>query len=263
MRIAIAGKGGSGKTTIAGTLARLLARKGRAVVAVDGDTNPNLAQVLGVPRERLEELSALPTDLLVRKEDAEGNPYTELALPVGDVVERYGFATADGVQLLLMACVDHAGKGCKCRPHAIARNFVGAFDGGGGGDVIVDMEAGVEHLSRGTTRHVDILLAIAEPYFRSMETARRICELASELGIPQVGLIANKVRDDLDRDAIRALAERNGLTLEAEVPFDPAVTEADRRACGLLDVADADSPAVRALERLAESLPASRVPAPT
>jgi CO dehydrogenase maturation factor len=257
MRIAIAGKGGSGKTTIAGTLARLLARRGREVVALDGDTNPNLAQVLGLPREAIADLNPLPTDLLVRREDAEGKPYTELAFPAEEVVERFGRETADGVRLLLMGCVDHAGVGCKCRPHAIARNLVAdllAYNGANRGDVVVDMEAGLEHLSRGTTRHADAILAVAEPYYRSLETARRVVELASELGIGRVSVVANKVRDEQEAQAVRSYMERHGLPLVAEVPFDEAVLEADRQAGGLLDVGGSEAPAVRALDRLAESL---------
>jgi CO dehydrogenase maturation factor len=257
MRIAIAGKGGSGKTTISGTLARLLARRGRQVVALDGDTNPNLAQVLGLSREEVAELSPLPTDLLVRREDADGKPYTELAYPAEEVVERFGREAGDGVRLLLMGCVDHAGVGCKCRPHAIARTMVAgllAYDGASQGDLVVDMEAGLEHLSRGTMRNVDVLFAVAEPYYRSLETARRVCELAAELGIGRVAVVANKARDEHEAAAIRSYVESHGLRLAGEVPFDEAVLRADHAASGLLDVGGDEAPAVRALERLADSL---------
>ncbi len=259
MRVAIAGKGGSGKTTISGTVARLLSRRGRRVVAIDGDTNPNLAEKLGVQSNGNPEIVALPSDLLVRREDPEGNAFTELGVPVEEVIARYGISAPDGVQLLVMGQVEHAGKGCKCRAHAIARNVIGellAFSNGQG-DVVVDMEAGLEHLSRGTTKHVDVLLAVAEPYYRSLETARRACELATELGIGRVAVVANKVRDEQEAEAIRSYLERHGLPLAAEVPFDEAVMEADRAASGLLDVAGGDAPAVRALDRLADSLVAA------
>lgn len=113
MRVAIAGKGGSGKTTISGTMARLLGRRGRPVLAVDGDTSPNLAQVLGLAPDAAAEIAALPTDLLVRREDP-GCPskvVVELAHPVGEVLERYGGAAPDGVRLLIMGRIDHAGAG--------------------------------------------------------------------------------------------------------------------------------------------------------
>jgi CO dehydrogenase maturation factor len=126
--------------------------------------------------------------------------------------------------------------------------------GPGRTDVIVDMEAGLEHLSRGTTRHVDTLLAVAEPYYRSLETARRVCELAGELGIGRVRVIANKVRTREEADALHAYAAAHGLGLLALVPFDDAVTAADLSGGALLDGAPADAPAVRALDDLAREL---------
>lgn len=126
--------------------------------------------------------------------------------------------------------------------------------GDGRGDVLVDMEAGLEHLSRGTTRHVDTLLAVAEPYYRSLETARRVYELAGELGIDRVRLVANKVRDAGEAEAIRAFAARHGLVLAAEVPHDEAVMRADLSGRPLLDTAPADAPAVHAIGRLAAAL---------
>jgi CO dehydrogenase maturation factor len=130
---------------------------------------------------------------------------------------------------------------------------------GGDRDLVVDMEAGLEHLSRGTTKHVDTLLAVAEPYYRSLETARRVYQLAQELGIERVRLVANKVRGEAERQAIHAYVHRHGLELAAEIPYDEAVLTADLRGEPLLDVADPASPAVREIERLAQSL--SAIPA--
>lgn len=122
------------------------------------------------------------------------------------------------------------------------------------GDVVVDMEAGLEHLSRGTTRHVDALLAVAEPYYRSMETARRIYDLAIELGIPDVRLVANKVRDTTEEEALRAFAERHELRLAGRVPYDDAVRIADLQGVALMDHAPARSPAITAITELMEAL---------
>lgn len=261
MRIAIAGKGGSGKTTISGTLARLLGRKGLPVVAIDGDTNPNLAQSLGVTAGSGEELVALPGDLLVKKEDPNANPPSELKIPIDEVLERYGTAAPDGVRLLVMGKVEHAGRGCKCRAHAVARYVIADLLEYAGTDreLVVDMEAGLEHLSRGTTRNVDVLLAVAEPYYRSLETARRVYELAQELGIDEVRMVANKVRGPEESEAIRAYADRHGLELLAEIPHDEAVLHADLAGKPLLDVGGPDSPAVREIDRLAELLAGVRI----
>ena len=112
MKIAIAGKGGSGKTTIAGTLARLLSRqRGGRLVAIDADSNPTLALTLGIDRSRLDELRPLTRDVTTRVTDSDGKQKTVLARPVDEVVAEYGVAAEDGVTLLLMGRVEHAGAG--------------------------------------------------------------------------------------------------------------------------------------------------------
>lgn len=118
-------------------------------------------------------------------------------------------------------------------------------------DVVVDMEAGVEHLSRGTVRHVDRLLVVIEPYFRSLETGRRTVELANELGIPRVEVVANKVRDEADRSALREFCDTRGLEVVAEVPYDDALRDAERAGSAPLDF-DPDMPSIRAIRPLVE-----------
>src|SRR5919199_4932948 len=105
-----------------------------------------------------------------------------------------------------------------CRAHAQVRHVIGALLEQSAAATIVDMEAGLEHLSRGTGRHVDTLLVTLEPYYKSLETARRCAELAREIGIPRVLGVANKTRDDEDRAAIRGFAARHDLPLAADVP---------------------------------------------
>lgn len=111
MKIAIAGKGGSGKTTIAATLARVLARRGRSVLAVDGDSNPNLGVALGLPREQAAELPVIPRTVLEDQTRPDGSRYSALAVPVPELVARYGVKAPDGVTLLVMGRVGHAGAG--------------------------------------------------------------------------------------------------------------------------------------------------------
>jgi CO dehydrogenase maturation factor len=113
MKIAIAGKGGSGKTTIAGSLARLLVRRGASgLIAIDADSNPNLAITLGIPRERQPELRPLDRQRVVKRiTDDEGKPKTVLAAPPEEIISEFGIAAADGVTLLLMGRVEHAGAG--------------------------------------------------------------------------------------------------------------------------------------------------------
>lgn len=111
MRLAIAGKGGTGKTTIAGTLARVLAQRGRRVIAIDADTNPNLATTLGVPMEQVQSIAALPRNLMERRTMEDGTTKAFFTASPADVLERYGTRAPDGVQLLMMGKVDHGGAG--------------------------------------------------------------------------------------------------------------------------------------------------------
>ncbi len=118
---------------------------------------------------------------------------------------------------------------------------------------LLDMEASIEHLGRGTPKNVDTLVLVVEPYYRALETARRMAPLATELGIPHVVVVANKLRDDEDRRVVRDYLQANSLELIAEIPFDDAVRDADRRGRPLLDAAP-DSEAARAMTALAGRL---------
>jgi CO dehydrogenase maturation factor len=142
-----------------------------------------------------------------------------------------------------------------CGAHATVRGLLGELvaHSANGRDIIVDMEAGLEHLSRGTGRHVSLFLAVVEPYYRSMETARRIVELAAELGIGEVKAVANKVRDAEDRKAIRDFCAAHSLPVIAEIPYDPALVASERSGASPID-ADPDSPSVQAVRELALSL---------
>ena len=134
------------------------------------------------------------------------------------------------------------------------RGFLGEITAASGErDVIVDMEAGLEHLSRGTGRHLTRFLATVEPYYRSMETARRVGELARELGITEVLAVGNKLRDDRDRDAVRRFCAAHGLPIVAEVPYDQTLIEAERAGRAPLDY-DPNGAAVQAIAGLARAL---------
>src|SRR3989304_281872 len=115
-----------------------------------------------------------------------------------------------------------------CGTHATVRSLIGELVGAATGVTVADMEAGLEHLSRGTPRHMDTIVAVIEPYFKSLETGRKAYELARELGVPRVHVVANKVRTTEDADSIRAFCDRHGLRLLASVPYDEAFLAADR-----------------------------------
>ena len=126
--------------------------------------------------------------------------------------------------------------------------------------VVVDMEAGLEHLSRGTGKHVERLVAVLEPYYRSMETARNVAALATELGIPDVVVVANKVRDDADRSAIADFCRAHDMRLIGEVPYDGMLAEVERAGGAPIDLAER-SAAVVAIQTLAGLLAGDTVPA--
>ena len=250
MKVAIAGKGGSGKTTIAGILARLVARRGVEVLAIDADLNPNLGHVLGLGLAA-SDIRQLPLDAVRRRGTGNGASL-ELVTPVEELVLDYAVDCPDKVRLLCMAEPHKAGTGCMCSSHEAVRVLLRDLSATGR-FVIADMEASPEHLTRATPEAADVLLAVAEPYFRSLEAARRQTWLARDLGIAKIAVVANKVRDPRDHEAIMAFCDHHDLDLLGSVPYDGALGEADRA-----DVApvehDPGAPAVVAVDHLADRL---------
>lgn len=250
MRIAIAGKGGVGKTTISATLARLEARRGGPVIAIDGDSNPNLGIALGCERSALAGHRHLSPSLVSRRFDGPA-----LTISVDEVILQHAVPGPDGVALLLMGSPAHAEEGCMCSAHATVSALLGDLDAKDDMVTVIDMEASPEHLSRGTTRHADVLLLITEPYYRSLETTRRLAALAAELPIPRVAVVVNKVRSPADSDAVAEFCSRHGLARAGDIPWVEDVLAADAAGLSLLDVAP-DSPAVAAIGAIADRLTA-------
>jgi len=252
MKIAIAGKGGSGKTTIAGILTRLLAERGQNVWAIDADSNPNFGVTLGLAPEKVKQSKAMPSSILKEVTGADGKATMQLAMPPRQVAQDFGTPVSDRVTLLGMHTIEHAGAGCACGGHARVRHLLSGILKEDGVVTVVDMEAGLENMRRGTDRHVDMLLVVTEPYFKALETARRCTELARELGIPRIAAVANKYRSSEDLSAIRNYAEKHGLELVGEIPYDEEIQRADLAAeAPKLDTEDAAVGGVRKmLERL-------------
>jgi CO dehydrogenase maturation factor len=254
MKLAIAGKGGSGKTTIAGILARLVARRGVDVLAIDADLNPNLAHILGLAPGSTGEVVQLPLDLVRRRPlgGQGGQGGLELITPAEELVLDYGVDCADKVRLLSMAEPRQAATGCMCSSHETVRVLLRELTVAGR-FVVADMEASPEHLTRATPEAAEVLLAVAEPYFRSLEAAGRQARLASDLGIKRIAVIANKVRDSRDEEAITAFCEHHHLELLGSVPYDTMLGEADRANMPPVDY-DPGATSVVAVGRLADRL---------
>jgi CO dehydrogenase maturation factor len=251
MKLAIAGKGGSGKTSISGTLARLIARDGRRVLAIDGDTNPNLALTLGISADRINDLPVLPSGLLERGDDG-----FELKKSLAELRSTHSVEGPDGVTLLVMAHPheEDAGTGCYCGMHATVRELIESATDADADVTVLDTEASPEHLTRGTAKYADVMLTVVEPYFKSLETGRRMAELAHGLGLKRVVLVANKVRDEQELGAVEEFAAKHRLEIVATIPYDEKLLEAERAETAPLDF-DPDAPAVRAIEAIARALP--------
>ena len=254
MKIAIVGKGGVGKTTISGTLCRIFAQQGKTVLAIDADPNPNLSTVLGLKTDSWQPKN-LSTDILERVDDGAGSNKIIVKIPLQEVLDQYGQTAPDDVTLLMVGKPEVAGSGCMCSAHACVRALIDQVLEGQSNDhiTIVDMEASLEHMKRGTSQHVDFMLAVVEPYYRSLEAAGRFAVLAKELGIKQIWIIANKVKTDEDEKAIRQFCTKMDLDLHLIIPFEDKVTEADLHGDSFIDYSH-ENGVVRALTQLANEL---------
>jgi CO dehydrogenase maturation factor len=250
MKLAIAGKGGSGKTSISGTLARLIGRDGHSVLAIDGDTNPNLALTLGIPSDRINDLPVLPSGLLERGDDG-----FELKKTLAELRSTHSVEGPDGVTLLVMAHPheEDAGSGCYCGMHATVRELIESATDADADVTLLDTEASPEHLTRGTAKYADVMLTVVEPYFKSLETGRRMAELARGLGLKRVLLVANKVRDEKELAAVEEFAGKHDLEILASVPYDERLLDAERAETAPLDF-DPGAPSIRAIAGIARSL---------
>ena len=245
MKIAVAGKGGVGKTTVSGTLARALARTGQEVLAIDADLNPMLGVSLGVGGEE--------TDLLLAARQAVAAGDAEHAPTVEGIVERFGADAPDGVRLVVASRLEVIDPGCMCcgvNPSNLVRQLEH-----GDRTVVCDLEAGLGTLENLEPGDVDVVLVVANPTAKALEVARRAIELASDRA--EVIVLANRVRDEADVELIREILGDRELIV---IPEDTVIAAADREGTAPIDH-DVDAPGVAALVRLAERLAGAPVPA--
>lgn len=247
MKVAIAGKGGAGKTTISGTLARQLARQGYEVLALDNDLNPNLPLTVGIDAERMTDLPTMSSDIV---EVVDGR--LVLTQTIDQIREAHAMDAPDGVTVLVAHEPKQADTGCMGRYHLAMRAVVGAAPNSQNYICILDTEASTEHLKVGTAKHVDVLYAVVEPYYKSLESGRRILALARDLGIGHLALLANKVRDG-ELEVVERFAAEHDLGVIGAIPFDDCFFHAERAAVAPIDFAP-DAPAVVAIGRLARKL---------
>jgi CO dehydrogenase maturation factor len=228
MKVAVSGKGGVGKTTIAALLATALARADRKVVAVDADPDSNLAACLGHrhPEEirPLIELHDLIEERTGVKPGTRGGMF-RLNPRVDDIPDEYG-VDIGGVKVLVLGRLKQGGSGCYCPENALLLSLTTHLLLDPDCDLILDMEAGIEHLTRGTVAAVDRLLIVVEPGRLSVETARRIMRLARDLGLAKVGVVLNKVSCPADEAFVRD--ELGDVGLLASLPYSEQLRRLDR-----------------------------------
>lgn len=238
MKIAISGKGGVGKTTVAAGLARYYAGQGRRVMAIDADADSNLASALGlglaevkgiVPIAHMEELIAERTGA---QPGTMGGFFT-LNPEVSDIPGRFS-RDVNGVRLLVMGSVEQGGSGCLCPEGTMLKNLMRHLLVQDDEFLVIDMEAGIEHLGRGTAEHVDAMLVVVEPGQRSIQTAKTVRGLAADIGIAPIYAVLNRVADD-DEDAWLLEQLRDDLLVVGSVRESEAVRTADRRGVSPFD----------------------------
>ncbi len=254
MKIAVTGKGGVGKTFIAGTLACTFAANGMKTIAIDADTSPNLALTLGMsPNAAARILPIAENQQIIDEKTKTDYPGVfKLSFTVDDVVADQAVATPCGVDLLVMGMVRAMGKGCACPAHNLIRTLLSHLIVDRDEVLIMDMEAGVEHLGRGTAKNVDIMLVLTDAHQASLITAGRIADLAREAGIPRVVYVANRVTTPDTYDHIREAANEHGVSVIASIPYDQEVLASG--ICGMTPVTNQSIAAVASVQILAENL---------
>jgi CO dehydrogenase maturation factor len=254
LKVAVSGKGGVGKTLIAGSLAYFFVKKGLKTIAIDADPSPNLALTLGLSPEEARKILPISEnkELLESKTSTGYSGVFRLSFTVDDIVRDYSVKTPFGVNLIVMGTVRSMGSGCTCPANAVIRALLRHLVVECDEAVVVDMEAGIEHIGRGTAQHVDVMLIVVDAGLKALETAKNIYELSAKAGLKKIFLVGNKVGDANQREVIEGFAAKNGLKVLGFVPFDPKVVEAEMR--GETPLKHEASEAVRAIEDVGNRL---------
>ena len=255
LKIAVSGKGGVGKTLVAGVLADFFAKKEFKVLAIDADPSPNLALTIGIPIEEANKIVPVSenTQLLESKTRTDFEGVYRLSFTVDDIVEKFGAKSPYGINLLVMGTVRAAGTGCTCPANAVIRALLRHLIVERDEVVVMDMEAGVEHMGRGTAKQVDTMLIVADSSLKSLETAKKIYGLATEAGIKNAFVVGNKVRDSSEGELIQRFAAKNKIPVLDLIPHDETILKADREGEAPLKYAE-DSEGIAAIQEIGKQL---------
>ena len=254
MKVAVSGKGGVGKTLIAGGLASGFASRGLKTMAIDADSSPNLALTLGLSTEESRKIVPISEnkELVDSKTSTGYSGVYRLNFTVDDIIRNYAISTPLNASLIVMGTVKAMEAGCMCAPNSVIRAMLRHLIVERDEAVVLDLEAGVEHIGRGTARQVDALLIVADSNLKSLEIAKRIYDLASKAGMQHLYLVGNRVMNPTQEEAIRHFAEENELPVLALIPFDTKITEADM--LGKTPLKHKEISAVQAIDNICEVL---------
>ncbi len=247
MKIAVSGKGGVGKTTFSSLLIRTLSDRGKHVLAIDADPDANLAAALGIPNaHKIIPIAEMKELIFERTEAKPGSigGFFKLNPRVDDLPEKLS-AKLDHIKLMRLGGVKKGGSGCICPESALLRALITHIVLARDEVVVMDMEAGIEHLGRATAGAVDRLLVVVEPGRRSVDTAEHIRKLAYEIGLKRIGVVANKIRTEQDRDFIRE--HLIDFEILGFIPYDDALIEADLKGVSPYDIKSRASSVVQSI----------------
>jgi len=235
MKIAVSGKGGVGKSTVAASIALILAQRGGRVLALDADPDANLAASLGIPKTvKITPISreiALIEERTGAKIDQYGQIF-KLNPNVSDVAEKFA-VSHNGVDLLVLGAIKRGGGGCACPENVFIKALVNDLVLYKNETLIMDMEAGIEHLGRATSSGVDVMAIVVEPGQRSLDCADTVIKMSREIGLANFVIVGNKVTCEDDKRFIA-----NGLSVfnvSAFLPYSENIRKADRDGVSALD----------------------------
>lgn len=248
MKVAITGKGGVGKTTLSSTLARLYAAEGRQVLCADVDPDANLGLALGFTEDEVNSITPISKmrELVVERTAASpDNKFYKLNPQVSDLPDTLA-KEINGVKLLVLGTVDVGGSGCVCPEHVMLKSILSNLVLRRDDVVIMDMEAGLEHLGRGTASCMDQFIVVVEPGARSIQTYENVKRLAADIGITKVSVVGNKVRGEDDKRYIESKIPAEAIL--GYISYSSEVIDADRSGLSPYDVSPAAVEEIRQIK---------------